>query len=156
MPEQGTGCLATDRIVTIDGPSGAGKGTVARRVAAELDWHLLDSGALYRLVAHAALSTANVSFDDSRRTDADRDRPGCPFGADLRGEEQIWLAGEEVSNAIRSEQAGDGASRVAAIPGGPLGADSAPARLCAATGTGGRRPRHGYRHFPHSTTRKSS
>ncbi len=115
MPEQGTVALATDRIVTIDGPSGAGKGTVARRVAAELRWHLLDSGALYRLVAHVALS-ARVAFDDVAALTRIAGTLDVRFGADLRGEEQIWLAGQEVSRAIRSEQAGDGASRVAAIP----------------------------------------
>lgn len=115
MPEQGTVALATDRIVTIDGPSGAGKGTVARRVAAELRWHLLDSGALYRLVAHVALS-AGVAFDDVAALTRIAGTLDVRFGADLRGEEQIWLAGQEVSRAIRSEQAGDGASRVAAIP----------------------------------------
>jgi cytidylate kinase len=102
-------------IITIDGPSGAGKGTVCRRVAANLQWHLLDSGALYRLVAYAAQAT-NVSLDDVAALAGVAAALDVTFGADLQGEEQIWLAGSEVSNAIRSEQAGDGASRVAAIP----------------------------------------
>lgn len=105
----------TSPVITIDGPSGAGKGTVARRVAAELGWHLLDSGALYRLVAHAALM-ARVPDDDTDSLASIASRLDVTFGADLRGEEQIWLAGSEVSLAIRSERAGDGASRVAAIP----------------------------------------
>jgi cytidylate kinase len=103
------------RIITIDGPSGAGKGTVARRVAAELKWHLLDSGALYRLVAYEAQSSG-VAFEDVTALVGIAAGLDVTFGADLRGEEQIWLAGREVSRAIRSEQAGDGASRVAAIP----------------------------------------
>lgn len=115
MGAQGTTVLDTDRIITIDGPSGAGKGTVARRVAAALNWHLLDSGALYRLVAHAALND-RVSLEDEPALMQIAASLDVRFSADLRGEEQIWLAGTEVSHAIRSEQAGDGASRVAAIP----------------------------------------
>jgi cytidylate kinase len=115
MAEQSTAVPATDRIITIDGPSGAGKGTVARRVALALDWHLLDSGALYRLVAHAAL-ISRVPLEDAAALADIAAHLDVRFGADLRGEEQIWLAGQEVSHAIRSEQAGDGASRVAAIP----------------------------------------
>jgi cytidylate kinase len=102
-------------IITIDGPSGAGKGTVCRRVAAALAWHLLDSGALYRLVAYAGQSR-NVPLDDVPALVAIASALDVTFGVDLQGEEQIWLAGREVSKDIRSEQAGDGASRVAAIP----------------------------------------
>jgi cytidylate kinase len=107
--------MASVPIITIDGPSGAGKGTVCRRVAANLQWHLLDSGALYRLVAYTAQAT-NVSLDDAAALVGVAAGLDVTFGADLQGDEQIWLAGNEVSNAIRSEQAGDGASRVAAIP----------------------------------------
>jgi cytidylate kinase len=115
MAQAGMETGAPALIITIDGPSGAGKGTVCRRVAASLQWHLLDSGALYRLVAYAA-QTANVSLDDATALTGIAADLDVTFGADLQGEEQIWLAGQEVSRAIRSEQAGDGASRVAAIP----------------------------------------
>jgi cytidylate kinase len=102
-------------ILTIDGPSGSGKGTIARRVADHLGWRLLDSGALYRLVAHAGLKQGTPP-------DAEADfahiaaHLNVVFGIGAQGEEQIWLNGEEVSRAIRTEQAGEGASKVAAMP----------------------------------------
>ena len=102
-------------VLTIDGPSGSGKGTVARQVADRLGWELLDSGALYRLVAYAA-QLRSIPLDDEDAAAAIAQALDVRFGADSRGNEQIWLEGEEVSAAIRTEQAGDGASRVAAIP----------------------------------------
>ena len=102
-------------IITIDGPSGSGKGTVARRVATQLGWHLLDSGALYRLVAYAGQQRGVQPTDEVRYAQIARDLH-VRFGADTRGEEQIWLDGVEVSLAIRTEQAGEGASRVAVMP----------------------------------------
>lgn len=102
-------------VITIDGPSGSGKGTVARKVAEALGWHLLDSGALYRLVAYAGQRRGLNPTDEAgfARIAQDLD---VRFGADAHNEEQIWLEGQEVSRAIRTEQAGEGASRVAAIP----------------------------------------
>jgi len=102
-------------VITIDGPSGSGKGTVARRVAERLGWHLLDSGALYRLVAYAALRQGLAPGDEAEHARIAL-RLDVRFGADATGHEQIWLAGEEVNAAIRTEQAGDGASKVAAMP----------------------------------------
>ena len=102
-------------IITIDGPSGSGKGTVARRVAARLGWHLLDSGALYRLVAYAGQQRGVQPTDEARYAHIARDLH-VRFGADTHGEEQIWLDDVEVSRAIRTEQAGEGASRVAVMP----------------------------------------
>ena len=80
-------------LITIDGPSGSGKGTVARRVAEQLGWHLLDSGALYRLVALAGERRGIDPQDEAgfARIAQDLD---VKFGADLHGEEQIWLEGE--------------------------------------------------------------
>jgi CMP/dCMP kinase len=102
-------------VIAIDGPSGSGKGTVSRRVAQRLGWHLLDSGALYRLVAYAGQRRGIQAEDESgfARIALELD---VRFGADLQGEEQIWLEGEEVSRSIRTEQAGEGASKVAAMP----------------------------------------
>jgi len=102
-------------VLTIDGPSGSGKGTIARQVAERLGWRLLDSGALYRLVAFAAQSNS-VSLDDEAANARIATNLDVHFGADSAGNEQIWLEGREVSAAIRTEQAGDGASRVAAMP----------------------------------------
>lgn len=102
-------------VITIDGPSGSGKGTVARQVAERLGWHLLDSGALYRLVAYAAQNKGVEATDEAANARIARDLD-VRFGADVQGLEQIWLEGREVSAAIRTEQAGEGASRVAAMP----------------------------------------
>jgi cytidylate kinase len=101
-------------VVAIDGPSGSGKGTVARRVAEEMGWHLLDSGALYRLVALDA-TNKGVALDDAAAL------VGLAAGLDVRflsaanGEERITLAGVDVTAAVRSEEAGRGASAVAGI-----------------------------------------
>jgi len=102
-------------VIAIDGPSGSGKGTVARRVAAVLGFHLLDSGALYRLVGYAA-GRAGVPLDDGAKLAAiARDLPVI-FGETADGEESIRLSGEEVSGAIRTETAGAAASAVAVLP----------------------------------------
>jgi cytidylate kinase len=102
-------------VLTIDGPSGSGKGTVARQVADQLGWHLLDSGALYRLVAFAA-QKGGIPLDDEAANARIAEHLDVRFGADPEGEEQIWLEGAEVSADIRTERAGDGASQVAALP----------------------------------------
>ena len=101
-------------VVTVDGPSGSGKGTVARRVAMHLGWHLLDSGALYRLVALDAIAKG-VHFDDAAGLAALAAGLDVEFRSDSAGEEQIILAGRDVTRAVRTEDAGRGASAVAAI-----------------------------------------
>ena len=103
-------------IITIDGPSGSGKGTIARRVASDLGWHLLDSGALYRLVAFAAAKHGVDPADEPAHAQIATELDAT-FGVSADGEEQIWLEGVEVSAEIRSEQVGNGASRVAVMPG---------------------------------------
>jgi cytidylate kinase len=103
-------------VVTIDGPSGAGKGTVSRLLAQRSGWHLLDSGALYRLVAHAG-TLAGLAPDDVAGHARRAGQMTVVFAADPRGlEERIVLDGREVSAALRSEGAGAGASRVAGWP----------------------------------------
>jgi cytidylate kinase len=102
-------------IVTIDGPSSSGKGTISRRVASHVGWHLLDSGALYRLVAHAGLDAGLAPGDvegHARLAAAMQ----VAFGAGPDGGERILLQGRDVTQAIRTETAGQGASRVAAWP----------------------------------------
>ena len=107
----GVTCGATPvPVVTIDGPSASGKGTVAQAVASELGFHYLDSGALYRLVALAA-TAAGADLDDERAVAAIAARLPARFE---RGE--IWLGDRRVTDEIRSEACSDGASRVAALP----------------------------------------
>src|SRR5882672_7070072 len=102
-------------VVTIDGPSGAGKGTVSRKLAERLGWHLLDSGALYRLVALAGLKARLAPHDESGHVRL-AGALDPQFGRREDGSERILLAGEDVTAAIRSEETGAGASRVAAWP----------------------------------------
>ncbi len=101
-------------IVTIDGPSGSGKGTISRAVAGRLGWHLLDSGALYRLVALAG-AEHKLEQDDVEGHAGLAAAMNVRFGAE-RAAEQVWLEGRDVTGAIRSETVGQGASRVAAWP----------------------------------------
>jgi cytidylate kinase len=108
--------VANVPIITIDGPSGSGKGTIARQVADRLGWHLLDSGALYRLVALAG-QRKGISRDDQAGYERVAQQLDVRFGLAADGGEQVWLENEEVSGAIRTEQAGEGASQVAAMPG---------------------------------------
>jgi len=105
--------MSSATIVTIDGPSGSGKGTISRAVAARLGWHLLDSGALYRLVALAGQRAGlDASDQDAHaRVAAAMD---VVFSVGPEGGESVRLSGEDVTSAIRSETAGQGASRVAA------------------------------------------
>jgi cytidylate kinase len=98
-------------VIAIDGPSGSGKGTVAQRAAKELGFHYLDSGAIYRVAALAALR-ANVSLADEPRL------------AQLAGQldfgfydERVYLEGKDVSLELRSEATGNAASTIAALPG---------------------------------------
>lgn len=100
-------------VIAIDGPSGSGKGTIARRVAERLGWHLLDSGALYRLVALDGMRSglAPDDVDGHARLAATLD---VRFGMDARGDEQVYLAGADVTRELRAETTGEAASRVAA------------------------------------------
>jgi len=102
-------------VMTIDGPSGSGKGTVSRAAARALGWGLLDSGALYRLVALAGRQ-AGVSLDNGPELARLAEAADIGFGSGPSGEGLVWLNGAEVSGAIRTEGAGNDASRVAAIP----------------------------------------
>lgn len=102
-------------VIAVDGPSGVGKGTLCQWLATRLGWSLLDSGALYRLTALAALRR-NLSLEDEVRlavvaAGLDVEFQACPAGAP-----RIVLDGVEVGVELRSESCGDAASRVAALP----------------------------------------
>ena len=97
-------------VITVDGPTASGKGTVAQRVAEHLQFHYLDSGSLYRLTA-VAVQRAGVDLADEEGV------AGLAGTLVVRfGEHKVWLAGEEVTDEIRTEAASQNASRVAALP----------------------------------------
>jgi len=103
-------------VITIDGPSGSGKGTIAGILARELSWKLLDSGALYRLLAFNA-SNHGVDLTNEELLKALAAHLDVQFIAAEPGKlQQIILEGEDVSNVIRTETVGAGASRVASLP----------------------------------------
>ena len=98
-------------VITIDGPVSSGKGTIARRVAQRLGWHLLDSGALYRLLGLHARDLG-VSLDDAEAlVPLARELP-CRF-IERKGDLLIELAGKDVTDYLRTEEVGELASRVA-------------------------------------------
>ncbi|HRL22965.1 MAG TPA: (d)CMP kinase [Alcaligenes sp.] len=98
-------------VITIDGPTASGKGTIAHLVAERLGWHTLDSGALYRLTALACL---RQGLDTELESEVER----VAAGLDIRFQHPaVFLAGQDVSEAIRQEQVGNLASQVAAMPG---------------------------------------
>lgn len=99
-------------VIAIDGPSGSGKGTVSRQVAHALGFHLLDSGALYRLVGLAGAKAGLASSDESGHAELAA-RMDVRFGAGPDGAEEVRLEGEDVTHAIRTELAGNLASKVA-------------------------------------------
>lgn len=102
-------------LITIDGPSGVGKGTLCRLLAAQRGWHLLDSGALYRLTAQAALNR-QLDLHDALAVAEVAATLAAHFEVDTQREMRIWLDGAEVTDLIRTEQAGQAASIVAAHP----------------------------------------
>ncbi len=104
-------------VVTIDGPGGSGKGTLARLLARELGWHLLDSGALYRLTALAAVNHG-VSLEDEESLKVLAAHLDVQFlaGGDGVSEGGIVLEGEHVENTIRTEEVGAWASKIATLP----------------------------------------
>ena len=97
-------------VIAIDGPTASGKGTVAHRVAKALGWAVLDSGALYRLTALAALNRSLAAEDEAGVARVARD-----LDARFEGR-HIYLEGAEVGEAIRQERVGNFASRIAAYP----------------------------------------
>ena len=104
----------TAPVICIDGPSGAGKGTLSQHLAAELGWHLLDSGALYRVVGFAGRLAA-VSLEDSEAVAGIARSLDVDFRPTDDGV-SVWLAGDDVTAHLRTEEGGRDASTVAALP----------------------------------------
>ncbi|WP_312935553.1 (d)CMP kinase, partial [Stutzerimonas nitrititolerans] len=103
-------------VITIDGPSGSGKGTVAALLAGKLGWKFLDSGALYRLLAFAARNHG-VDLTNEEALKVLAAHLDVQFDAAVSGHGmRIVLEGEDVTEAIRNEVVGAGASQVAALP----------------------------------------
>jgi cytidylate kinase len=101
-------------VLTIDGPSGSGKGTVAQLMAKDLGWHYLDSGALYRVLAKAC-TKHGVELSDETSVSTLAKNLDVVF-LFKNGELEVLLEGQNVSTLIRSEQTGNAASKVAALP----------------------------------------
>ncbi len=103
-------------VLTIDGPSGSGKGTISRLVAARLGWHYLDSGALYRAVGLAA-AWSQVDLSDAEHVAACAQRTEIHFETGEGGAEpRVIVNGKDVTHQLRMETAGAAASAIAALP----------------------------------------
>jgi cytidylate kinase len=103
-------------VITIDGPGGSGKGTISRLLAARLGWRYLDSGALYRVTAYAARA-AGIDLDNQDALAELAASLPVAFDSDPANEDAaVTLDGQLIGNEIRTEAAGEGASRVAVHP----------------------------------------
>lgn len=103
-------------VITIDGASGTGKGVVGQYLAKELGWHLLDSGALYRVLALAA-QKHGVSFENEPALQVLAEHLDVQFKFNESGDPpKILLEGQDVTDVIRTEKMGNAASKVAALP----------------------------------------
>jgi CMP/dCMP kinase len=123
-------------VLTIDGPSGSGKGTISRRVATRLGWHYLDSGALYRGVGVAA-SWADLDLADPAALVRCAFDTRIGFEERADGELRVIVNGLDATDELRTETAGAAASAIAAVP-----------EVRSAAGPGCGWSRHGYRDLP--------
>lgn len=101
-------------VICVDGPSGSGKGTLSQRLAEALNFHLLDSGALYRVVGYAA-SVSGIDWADNNGVTNIARTLDVSFQSSATGVRVIY-AGSDVTESVRSVKGGEGASAVAAIP----------------------------------------
>lgn len=103
-------------VLTIDGPSGSGKGTISRLVAEHLGWHLLDSGAIYRAVGYAA-GMAGIDLTDAEAVTRMAESAKIVFrSAKDGGETRVIVNGHDATDELRTETAGAAASAIAAYP----------------------------------------
>jgi cytidylate kinase len=100
-------------VITLDGPGGVGKGTLGRHLARRLGWHLLDSGAIYRATALAAVRAGLALDDVDGLASLARELP-LRF-VEAGDETEIWLGDERIDTAIRTPEVGQWASRIAAL-----------------------------------------
>lgn len=103
-------------VITIDGPSGSGKGTISRHLAQELGWHFLDSGALYRLVGLGGAKHGIANSDEAKIAEYARHLDVRFEASQPDDEPRIFLEDQDVTNELRTETCGELASKVAAIP----------------------------------------
>ncbi|WP_058535276.1 (d)CMP kinase [Legionella saoudiensis] len=102
-------------VITLDGPSGTGKGTLCHLLAKHLQWNMLDSGAIYRVLAYA-IRKNNIDFQDVNQITELARTLNLRFESSEENISLVILNNEDVSTAIRSEQCGQDASKIAAIP----------------------------------------
>jgi cytidylate kinase len=102
-------------VLTLDGPSGSGKGTIARAVADRLGWHMLDSGAIYRAVGYAA-GAKGLDLSDAEAVARCASAARIEFRDPGDGDARVIIDGVDATDAIRTETAGAAASAIAALP----------------------------------------
>lgn len=103
-------------IITVDGPSGTGKGTISHMLARKLNWHVLDSGVLYRVLAYALRKHDLIQEENLEQVKDLLLRLNLHFEADLKFKTAVILDGEDIADKIRTEVCAQDASRIAAIP----------------------------------------
>jgi cytidylate kinase len=97
-------------VITVDGPSGSGKGTIGIMLANELGWNFLDSGSLYRLLAFSALNKKIALSDEAALV-------SLVYSMNIQFNQDVFLDGQRVTKEIRTETCGNAASQVAVLPG---------------------------------------